>query len=1004
MIMTGKLKRANFRIGNSFAESIRGISRRQWLAACGCTVLLALLCLASLLHKTMEEIAIGSAKDGTVELSAEQPALTQSWQSYVKAASGIRLYLCDSTEDAAGNQGGAVNEDAGEQSADVKVSDYSLKLTLTRDAAGENPIPRASADGIMGNDAADGLTTVEFAFPHAVKLQPGVRYYLQISLQDDTVTEREQSGLTVDADGSVITLAADEDNAGLSAGGAMLPGSLAGEVLYERTSNAAFLLQLVLILTGFSGFLALLLNHRSEETLPVSFGIIFLLLYVCGISGSLSAGAELVRSIGMILALSLPFALLISTNRDRCGIRTNSVCDPADASAAEPVLQGMPVSRKTGNSTGKAFVSRLSGQIVTPGFVLFWLLAAAYFVLDRNTVTGKVDDLTHWGLCVRDMWYWDQYPMHKYSNVILPGYVPGMATIEYFFLYLFGALREGIMVLAANVTGFAYLILLTRNITWRKCLNILPAAVLILILPPALFMDHYMMLYVDAYVGIIGAYCFLVWFTGEHDGFQLLQLLFGTIFLVQIKDFGLVTAAGFWLCVLLDLWIHDASGSWTRLWKSPFTWKSFVSSVVSLGGYGVWSLYLSAHGSGGRVQELLRQIRRQRRAAAHKVSLYESLAVPRESGIVASLENPFHALADLPSKAAASLSGSSGMLLTGKITQNPYTGPVADTSAPVVLKAMAHYLVAEKELMGEYSYLEILLAALALCLLPAAVGLYHRAGIRLRAVLTSLLIGTATYMSALAFVYFYVFADASPIPAAKRYMGSYLLLTVLVLFGILFLSLTGLRENARWSVCAAFCPAILAAFVMPGTHPLYQTAENRNQYAQTYEVHSSIGETFRSFSDRTEKVFFISYQDSDLVPKYNYLTFRNAIVPTGVQGLTEPWKPIAEYEEQYRTFAEIVNPGQLARQLTQYDYVYIHDADAYFTEHYGMLFEDPEEIVNGGVYQVLCYGEPVSGDPAVSKNAVNAYNSIDEAGNLNGVTYAGGDAVTLRRIAVKDLN
>lgn len=979
--MTGKLKRTNFRIGKAFAESVHSISRWQWLAACGCATVLALLCLFSIQHHTTEEIGIGSVRDGTVELSAEQPALTQSWQSYVKKASGVRLYL-----------------------RDFVVSGYSLRLTLTRDVAGEDPLPGATASGIMGSNASDGLTPIEFVFPQAVKLQPGVRYYLQISLQDDAGADREAGAPAGAADGHVLTLAADTENAGLCAKGVSLPGSLAGEVLYERTSNAAFLLQLFLIFAGFSGFLALLLNHRSEETLPVSFGIVFLLLYVCGIFGSLAAGAELVRAAGMILVLSLPFVLLISTGRRHSEIVKDSACDSAADSVSDPVPLDVPASRKTGHSTGKAVVSRLSGQIATPGFLLFWLLVTAYFVLDRNTVTGKVDDLNHWGLCVRDMWFWDRYPMHPYSNVIVPGYVPGMATIEYLFLYLFGALREGILVMAANVTGFAYLILLTKKITWRKCLAVISAAVLILILPPSLFMDHYMMLYVDAYVGIVGAYCFLVWFTGEHDGFQLLQLLLGTIFLVQIKDFGLVTAVGFWLCVLLDLWIHDAHGSWSRLWKNPFTRKAFVSALVSLGGYAVWSLYLSAHGSGGRVQELLRQIRRQRRTAAGNVSLYQGMPALQQSGMVAGLENPFRALAGMHTKAAASLTGSSGMLLAGKITQNPYTGQAADTSVPVVLKAMAHYLIAEKELMGEYSYLEILLAALALCLLPAATGLYHRAGIRLRGVMASLFIGTATYMSALAFVYIFVFADESPIPAAKRYMGSYLLLTVLVLLGILFLSLTGLRENARWGVCTAFCPAILAAFVMPGTHPLYQTAENRNQYAQTYAVHSSIGETFRSFSDRTEKVFFLSYQDSDLVPKYNYLTFRNAIVPTGVQGLTEPWKPIAEYEERYRTFAEIVNPGQLARQLTQYDYVYIHDADSYFTEHYGMLFEDPDEIENGGVYQVICYGEPMSGDPSLNENAVNAYNSIDDAGNLNGVPYTGGDAVTLRRIAVKDLN
>lgn len=137
------------------------------------------------------------------------------------------------------------------------------------------------------------------------------------------------------------------------------------------------------------------------------------------------------------------------------------------------------------------------------------------------------------------------------------------------------------------------------------------------------------------------------------------------------------------------------------------------------------------------------------------------------------------------------------------------------------------------------------------------------------------------------------------------------------------------------------------------------------------EISSVYREVFRSFADKEEKIYYVEYSNSSLIPQYNYLTFFNAVVPNLTQGLTSGWKPIVSSDSPYYNYTEQYTVKEWEELLArQYTYVYLRYVDDYFVENYGSLFENEEEVVSGAIFKV---------------------NSADEG-------------VSLQRIAFKDLN
>lgn len=813
------------------------------------SVLILAAVLVSVFFKTTGEVFIASQTDSVMLLNAAQNELIQTWQAESKNIERLRLPIDR------------------EYSTDLTGK---LTLLLKPEEETETYIYKSEID--LG-EMADKEECM-FTFPKT-ELELGRRYYFQIRL--------EEAG-----ENTSLALKINSDYGGLTVEEKEIPGAAAGIVEYQKTGNLAWLLRIFLLFGGISFLLMLLFDRKFEEVLALTFGIIFVYIYLWGIFERLEFGVQSVLAIGMIAALCVPLIVRYKKKKWR--------------------------------------------ELVSPGLLAFWGLFVIYFILDRNVVAGKVDDLNHWQLCVRDMWYFDSYPYHPGSTLIAMRYTPGFATIEYLFTYLYGAYREGIILLACHTIGFSMLSVLYTKINWRGWHKVLPVTVLVAGLPLLVYQSHFGILYVDAYLGIIGAYILICYFTEEHNLFNLLRITFASALLIMTKEMGLAIAGTTYLIIFIDIKLKEKG--WKSFFRSRKTIQYFKSGCISLSSFISWQIYIliagGKYGIGNSIFNLLPLFQT---ASDSSVRMQEPILL-----------------------AAAADTGA----LSEAITQSINIAGVSDATPLETIKEMINWLLTSREFFG-LSYGGLTLTIILMCSALGICGLYKKLDIPMKQIIISLLAGTALYAAFLVACYIFLFQEASAIPAARRYMGSYLLLFLITILGIQIVKANTADAQTVWKQPLVWIFSMLVILNIPSDHPFYTTEENFGPYFTTWKNHQTIGEVFRSFADKEEKVYYVEYQDSDLVPQYNYLTFANAVVPNLTQGLGKGWKPIAGTDAPYRSYAVEYSADDWEALLRQeYQYVYLRYVESYFIDTYGELFEKPEEIKSGMIYRVDVSGENVT--------------------------------------------
>ena len=700
-------------------------------------------------------------------------------------------------------------------------------------------------------------------------LDLGERYYIELKLENAT-------------DNTILALRANTDYAGLTLDYKEVRGAIAGTVLYHIPGNLCWLLRIILIINGISLVVALLFNRSFEEVIGLSFALIFTYIYFWGCFEKLEFGVQSLYAVSMVAALIVPFLAKINGKRIK--------------------------------------------DIITPGMIGFWSLFIIYFVLDRNVVAGKVDDLNHWQLCVRDMWYFDSYPFHPGSTLIAMRYTPGFATIEYLFLYLYGTYREGIIMLACHTIGFAMLSILYSKVKWKQCHKIIPLTALIAGLPILVYQSHYGILYVDAYLGIIGAYLLICYFTEKSNLFNLLRITFGSILLIMTKEMGIVIAATIYLIIFLDIFINNRKIKFFL--KDGNTCHYFVSGCIAVFSFISWQIYIAIVGSKYGLTNSFTNI----------LKLFGKAQVPDEEKV--------HEI--LLASSAETMALQKAVEQTVEATQ-----VISDASAWKTIKEMGNWLLRDSDFLGS-TYVELTVIVILICAILGILGLYKKLEIPMTRIVIGLLAGTGVYTVALVVSYIYLFYESSAIPAARRYMGSYMLVFLITIIGIIIVKINACEEEENWKKPFIWIISLFILLHVPDNHPYYTTEENFGSYFTTWKYYQTIGEVFRSFADKDERVYYVEYSDSELVPQYNYLTFMNAIVPNRTQGLFAARKPIEESEgAPFNNYTQKYSCEDWRNVLKiDYSYVYLRYIDNYFIEHYGALFEDTSQIVNGGIYVV----------------------------------------------------
>lgn len=754
-----------------------------------------------------------------------------------------------------------------------------MTCTISADSEGQNIL--------TGDEVAlgDGIEEYYFDFDK-IDVEPGRRIYINVSL----ITESPDT---------LLAIKANSEYGGLRVCGQDRYGAIDISLFYDMPGNISGLLRIILVFTALTMLFMIIFDRDFAACIGMAFGSLFIYLFLFGVVGALGFAVNSAYCISMVIAVLIPVLALIKKR---------------------PLL-----------------------SLISPGLIAFWLLVLIYFVLDRNVAVGKIDDLIHWQLAVRDMWYSDSFAYHVGSAVKAPRYTPALATLEYFFTRMYGTYREGIALLGAHTIGFAFMGILFSGVKWKKCHRVLPLMALVSALPLFFFLQYYGTLYADAYLGIIGAYLFICYFTEKYSPFNVIRMIIASILLVLVKEMGLVVVFTFYLTVLVDLIIQNKGIK--KLFKNNKTAvKYLLAAVASVGAFIVWEIYVKV----GSVR--LARVSGYNAPWTILETIKHGIQAVFGSACI-TVPKPVEGLA----QASAGMSDFAGVKVTSGFLAMAATGTslgVKQFSGVTVIKTLFAWM-AESGMYFGRSFLTVMGIMLAVFVLIAYTGIFKKLNIKIKICMSMLVIGMCIYQFALLLSYLFIFYEGDPISAQERYIASYMLLILITLIGLLIVPLNNREITEDRSSVAIWLIAFVVFVIVPKDGHFFTTEENFGIYYTTWQIHKNIGEASRTFADKAEKIYYISYEDSQVNIYENYMTFHNAIVPTLDQSELR-WKLVAdENQTQYAGFVHACSPDALANILTGYDYVYVRDFEDYFVQNYGLMFEDASQIVSGGFYKVL---------------------------------------------------
>lgn len=296
-------------------------------------------------------------------------------------------------------------------------------------------------------------------------------------------------------------------------------------------------------------------HKQWEETLPLAVYVLILVLYVCGLAGSLRVGVWLVLGLA---ALSLVLFLKESAGR------WNSCCK----------------------------------QLLTPGILVFLLAVGAILLLLRGRLLTQWDEFSHWGLVVRNMMEFDRFGNLPQATTYFKGYPPAAALLEYFFVRLGGVpMAESYLYRAMDLWLAVMLASTLRRFGWKQWPKMLLQVLLLFVLPLIFYESPYATVYVDALLGILFAYILWSWFTRKgSEAFALLELSLGLCVLCLVKSAG----AGLAMFALL---MAAAERFFVCRQPLPAAWGGRVLLAAPLLGWLMgklsWSSYLRITGTEG---------------------------------------------------------------------------------------------------------------------------------------------------------------------------------------------------------------------------------------------------------------------------------------------------------------------------------------------------------------------------------------------------------------------
>lgn len=678
-----------------------------------------------------------------------------------------------------------------------------------------------------------------------------------------------------------LLIASGRNYGGCTIDGEACQEAVAIEVNFAKNSRLFWAFAVFLPIVSFSLLLMIIYNRKWEETVGISLIITVFCLYVFGLFEHLNEG---VMAVYVLSIISLLVAMYLFMKKQMS-------------------LKGL----------------------LSPGIVVYGVLFAVILLNCNDIWLAKWDEYSHWGLAVKDMFYYDAFAKHYNTTVMLPRYLPFSTLIEYFFVRANGMFSQELIYVAYQTTLLSVLIIIcnvAKN-TWKYCVL---AVVVIVTLPVMFFPDVYNCIYVDPLLAIFSAYVLICYYSEEMSLFNLLRIIGGLFALTTTKDMGMVIAGLITMIILFDR-IRSIIQN-RRLNRKELILPCVLAGWVLISFFS-WQVYLSipAPVSG------------------------EDVIVDADLETEQQIESNIH----------------SGAISASGITIEGVKALLSGSADSYKYQSVKNFLVMMfDEETFKFGSIGLSFIDLQMLLLLVTFILSYKENeseekYKLLSFGKYSCIAGLLYSIVLEIMYLFAFSknEALFLSSHDRYLASWMCGVIFVLLYLFMLQVKkGKWENKRIGQFAT--PILLAVIIMcfPMTNLIVTNRDTEVTEEMIYG-NNQIEEMLRSISKRGEKIYFICNNGDG----YSYYIFKNTSCPLLVSSgdwdiyssedaYKKQMKIMEENGEEYKGSKRVLSCEEWGKQLNDCQYVFLYHPAETFGEMYGSMFKEPETIEDGTFYRV----------------------------------------------------
>ncbi len=766
-------------------------------------------------------------------------------------------------------------------------SDFSsdVKLSIYSDDYSQLLVEEVKENVIFHVDTEGKIS---FNFPR-VRVIPGERYHIQF-----TLSNASRSGTLLIPSGS--------NYGGCAIGGKDTNHGASVTIMASKYSKPFFLMAAMFPVLAFSLLFMTSFKKKWEETVALSLFCEGILLYAFGWMGRLTTG------ICIVYALAI-FSLLAA------------ICI---------------YNKKKGSLK----------ELLSPGLWIYFFLFLIIVIVNKNSWPAMRDDLRHWEIVVRDMFFYDSFANHVGTTVLLPRYLPFAGIIEYIFEYMNGMFNKGILLIAYQTMLLSASIIFCRlfaKIEEYKSIFVIA----IMICTPVLFFPNIAgSIMVDPLIALVFAYVLICYYSSKNDWFNKIRIISAMVALVLIKEIGLIYAGMAILLILSDVLYLQ----WREKKFSPkYILFPVISGIIALSAFVSWQMYLSRPMSDPLTEKITKQD-----------EISEVSNAVNEVSVDTKFDEKAEGASQKLDAQPPSIMQASGMSLRG--IWNVLCGR-GDSYQYEVSRLLLIELFDGKTysfVLGDFSFMDLLIAFSVIMILMAYWGYWKAGKERISGIAIALFLTSFLLCAFMQLTYWFTFSkyEALDLTSFSRYFAPYLCAVVMLIFYLLYQELGKIPVTNRKARGLVIILTLLLITSMPVENIIRQCKGKKgNATKEVIYGHDNIAGILHSVAKRGERVYFICSASGGL----SEYVFRNAACPMLVQHGN--WNIVSTDEEvknaQLKYGANIHNDATVLSVegwkeiLKDYQYVVVFHADEFFQRSYYEMFDQKEGIGDGCVYQVV---------------------------------------------------